>query len=297
MIGTGRVWATSAISEPSVTTISTPRRSAAPTIASVKVRQRTFGSIPDSSTRSRSAPGDARAQHHVRRPVDVAGLALGEADRRPVDLEVVELLRVDPRERLGLERRPRPPRAPPSPRSRRRSSPRTPRPARASAAAAARPPKSAHRARPPGESIVRAPVQHRRDGSRGRRARSRAGPRHGPRDRVRAAARAAVRGSLRLRAPRPADLAERLDLPGARAPRPHAAPSQARVFREADRIGMRFERGDAVGGRAGRPSATAASSSPSSTTCAGSSPAATTRPSSCPPPTARSTSSRGSSST
>ena len=56
MIGTGRVWATSAISDPSVTTISTPRRSAASITVSVKVRQRTFGSIPDSSTRSWSAP-------------------------------------------------------------------------------------------------------------------------------------------------------------------------------------------------------------------------------------------------
>ena len=57
MIGTGRVWATSAIRAPSVITICTPRRSAAPRIASAKVRQRTLGSTPLSSTRSRSALG------------------------------------------------------------------------------------------------------------------------------------------------------------------------------------------------------------------------------------------------
>ncbi len=60
MIGTGWVWATSAISAPSVTTISTPSRSHASTIAPANVRQRRFGSTPLISTRSRSAPG-ARA--------------------------------------------------------------------------------------------------------------------------------------------------------------------------------------------------------------------------------------------
>ena len=57
MIGTGRVCATSAIRAPSVITISTPSLSAAARIASAKVRQRTLGSIPLSSTRSRSAVG------------------------------------------------------------------------------------------------------------------------------------------------------------------------------------------------------------------------------------------------
>ena len=55
MIGTGRVWGTSASSAPSVTTISTFSRSAAWRMASAKVRQRRLGSIPETSTRSRSA--------------------------------------------------------------------------------------------------------------------------------------------------------------------------------------------------------------------------------------------------
>ena len=57
MIGTGRVCGTSAIRAPSVTTISTPSRSAASMTAPAKVRQRRFGSTPDSKTRSRSALG------------------------------------------------------------------------------------------------------------------------------------------------------------------------------------------------------------------------------------------------
>ena len=105
MIGTGRVWATSAIRAPSVITICTPRRSAASTIASAKVRQRTFGSTPLSSTRSRSALGTLDGQQRVLGPVDLAGLPLDQADRRPVDLKVVELLRVDPRHDVRVERR------------------------------------------------------------------------------------------------------------------------------------------------------------------------------------------------
>ena len=62
MIGTGRVWATSAISAPRVTTSLDAQRSAASAIASEKVRQRRFGSVPLSRTRSRSAPGDLRGE-------------------------------------------------------------------------------------------------------------------------------------------------------------------------------------------------------------------------------------------
>ena len=47
MIGTGRVWATSASSAPSVTTISTSSRSATSITALANVRQRRFGSIPE----------------------------------------------------------------------------------------------------------------------------------------------------------------------------------------------------------------------------------------------------------
>ena len=61
MIGTGRVCATSAIRAPSVTTISTPSISAASAMPSEKVRQRRLGSVPASSTRSRSAPGGVAA--------------------------------------------------------------------------------------------------------------------------------------------------------------------------------------------------------------------------------------------
>jgi hypothetical protein len=49
---------------------------------------------------SRCAGGEDR----VLWPVDLARLALGEADRRPGHLEVVELLRVELGDRLGLER-------------------------------------------------------------------------------------------------------------------------------------------------------------------------------------------------
>ncbi len=61
MIGTGRVWETSAISAPRVITISTPSASAAVAIVSEKVRQRRFGSVPSSRTRSRSAAGTRTA--------------------------------------------------------------------------------------------------------------------------------------------------------------------------------------------------------------------------------------------
>ena len=61
MIGTGRVWETSAISAPRVITISTPSASAAVAIVSEKVRQRRLGSVPSSRTRSRSAAGTRTA--------------------------------------------------------------------------------------------------------------------------------------------------------------------------------------------------------------------------------------------
>ena len=61
MIGTGRLWATSAISAPRVTTISTPSPSAASAMPSEKVRQRRFGSVPARRTRSCSAPSTLAA--------------------------------------------------------------------------------------------------------------------------------------------------------------------------------------------------------------------------------------------
>ena len=61
MIGTGRVWATSAISEPNVTTDSTPHASATSRTELQKVRQRVLGSVPLISSRSRSAPSAVAA--------------------------------------------------------------------------------------------------------------------------------------------------------------------------------------------------------------------------------------------
>jgi hypothetical protein len=48
--------------------------------------------------------GDAHRQQRVGGPVDRARLAIDQADRGPVDLEVVEVLRVDPRRDLRVER-------------------------------------------------------------------------------------------------------------------------------------------------------------------------------------------------
>ena len=62
MIGTGRVCETSAIRAPRVITIPTPSVSAAVAIDSEKVRQRRLGSVPSSSTRSRSALGICAAR-------------------------------------------------------------------------------------------------------------------------------------------------------------------------------------------------------------------------------------------
>ena len=54
-----------------------------------------LGSMPRISTTSRSASGGLATDEPGRRPLDAAGLAVGQGDRRPVDLEVVELLRVE----------------------------------------------------------------------------------------------------------------------------------------------------------------------------------------------------------
>ena len=66
VIGTGRVWATSAISEPKVTTDSTPQRSATSRTELQKVRQRVLGSVPLISSRSRSASSAARRRRGCR---------------------------------------------------------------------------------------------------------------------------------------------------------------------------------------------------------------------------------------
>ena len=85
MIGTGRVWETSAISEPSVITSSTSSASAAVATVSEKVRQRRFGSVPSSSTRSRSAVGTRTAMrlfsgHSIRRVSPSSRMIVGRVD-------------------------------------------------------------------------------------------------------------------------------------------------------------------------------------------------------------------------
>ena len=85
-------------------TISTPRRSAAPAIASRRSAS-DVGLDPAEQDQVALRAGRADGQQRVLRPVDLAGLSLDQADRGPVDLEVVELLRVEPRDDLRVERR------------------------------------------------------------------------------------------------------------------------------------------------------------------------------------------------
>ena len=82
-----------------------------------------------------------RGDDQVVGPLDALHLAVGDLDRRPVGLEVEELLGVDPGDQLGLERGADRAERGARPRWRRRSSPRTRRRAPAIAAAAARVPR------------------------------------------------------------------------------------------------------------------------------------------------------------
>ena len=61
-----------------------------------------FGSMPCSSTMSRSLPGGRQSEIRVDGHTDLAGDAVDLPDRRPVDLIVVVVLVVELRERLGL---------------------------------------------------------------------------------------------------------------------------------------------------------------------------------------------------
>src|ERR1700677_4904827 len=83
LIATGRVCGTSPSSAPSDTTTCTPSASARSTRWVLKARQ--------------------RLEDLNRRPRDLPHVVLAEADARAVALEVVELLRVDPREAAGIE--------------------------------------------------------------------------------------------------------------------------------------------------------------------------------------------------
>ena len=57
-----------------------------------------LGSVPLISSRSRSAPSAVAATIEVVGPLDALHPAVGDLDRRPVGLEVEELLGVDPRD-------------------------------------------------------------------------------------------------------------------------------------------------------------------------------------------------------
>ena len=70
-----------------------------------KLRQRIDGSAPDEHEVARRAR-HARGEDLDLRPGDLALAAVGEADLRAGGLEVVEVLGVDPREALGVERLP-----------------------------------------------------------------------------------------------------------------------------------------------------------------------------------------------
>ena len=102
---TGRVCGTSPSSAPSVTTTCTPSASARSTMCVLNARQRIDGSTPCTSTRSRGARGACASKiSTVGHSISRASAVLVEADARPVGLEVVELLRVDPREAPRLQR-------------------------------------------------------------------------------------------------------------------------------------------------------------------------------------------------
>ena len=101
MIGRGRVCGTSASSAPRVTKVETPTYWANSSSSMVKDRQRVDGSMPCTRMMSRSMPGGRRQQDPRRRPADPAAAVVGH-DPGPVDLEVVVVLRVERRDRLGV---------------------------------------------------------------------------------------------------------------------------------------------------------------------------------------------------
>ena len=128
---TRRVWGTSASSAPNVTTISQPVARYTSSTARQNDFQRYDGSMPRSTTRSRSGK---RATRTWTGPHDGPGDAVDQLDLWAAGLEVGVGLGVDVRDPFGIavagevagrERRRR---------RRRRSNPRTPRPARAGAA-------------------------------------------------------------------------------------------------------------------------------------------------------------------
>ena len=95
---------TSPSSAPSETTTCTPSASARSTRCALNARQRIDGSTPCTSTRSRGARGARASKTSTDGQTISRALAAVELDRGPVGLEVVELLGVDPREALGVQR-------------------------------------------------------------------------------------------------------------------------------------------------------------------------------------------------
>ena len=246
---------------------------------SEKVRHFRLGSVPASRIRSRSAPCGLGGEQHVAGPLDLAGLTLGEPDRRPVGLEVEELLGIDLGDQLRVERLGR---------GRERRGGRTRRvvPAgegtdqnRGSKLRGLRLPT---RARPwiePSGLPGHAPVHAGTRGSDPGVAASRRMPQHRARmperatrptraRRSRNCARAALPRRLRLRAQGPPDRAQRLAVPDAWSCATAAGTIPARAFREVDRlVGSLRARATRSASRA-RSSASAASWSLSSTTSA-----------------------------
>ena len=206
--------------------------------------------MPASRTRSCSAPGALAAEQHVAGPLDLPGLPLGEADRRPVRLEVEELLGIDLGDQLGVERFRR--RGQRGGRGAGRVVPagectdqdrraelaeaRPPRPARPSFET------SATRSGPRRASS--GPAQERLEACPPRPRRNRGAHPRRSLDR-RASTGAALPGRLRLRAQGPADRPQRL-LYLSLELRDRSGSIPARAFREADRLAARFERGDAI---------------------------------------------------
>ena len=101
LIGSGRVYGTSASSAPSSTTRLTSRLWHSSSTSSQKVRQRVLGSMPRISTTSVPAPGGLATENRVVGHVDPALAVVALGHGRPVHLEVVELLRVELGDRLG----------------------------------------------------------------------------------------------------------------------------------------------------------------------------------------------------
>ena len=101
-MGTGRVCGVSASRAPRITTFVTPSSSMNSRMSAQNVRQRIFGSMPCSSTTSRTAPGGDAIGDRRRGPLQFPRDAVDLPDRRTIHLVVVVILGVELRKRLGV---------------------------------------------------------------------------------------------------------------------------------------------------------------------------------------------------